>query len=115
MIPNKLPKLPKKLFNQEWTISIGEGSISEDGEPVYEATNTEKCFYSGKSHQIMNTEKQIIRLEGTLVALGDLFPDLSEISTGIAQRGMERKYKIYRCVRPLNPDGSVYATIMELM
>jgi hypothetical protein len=115
MIPNKLPQLPKKLFNQDWTISIGEGSINEDGEPAYDATVSAKCFYSGKAHQVMNAEKQIIRLEGTLIALGDLFPSVSVICTGIAQKGEQKPYKIYRCERPLNPDGSVYATVLELM
>jgi hypothetical protein len=115
MIPNKLPQFPKKLFNQDWTVSIGEGTLSEDGETVYEATINAKCWYTGKAHQVMNAERQIIRLEGTLIALGDLFPTLLEISTGIAQKGAQKAHKIYKCERPLNPDGTVYATILELM
>jgi hypothetical protein len=115
MIPNKLPRLPKKLFNQDWTIAIGEGKLSEDGEVVYEATVSAKCWYNGKAHQVMNVEKQIIRLEGTLIALGDLFPTLPDISTGTAKKGELKAQKIYKCERPLNPDGSVYATVLELM
>lgn len=115
MIPKKLPPMPKKLFNQDWAISIGEGKLSEDGEVVYEATVDAKCWYTGKAHQIMNAEKQIIRLEGTLIALGDLFPALPEISTGTAKKGEQKAHKIYRCERPLNPDGTVYATVLELM
>lgn len=114
MIPNKLPKLPKKLFNQDWTISIDQEGISEDGEPLTAVTVTSKCWYSGKAHQVMNAEKQIIRLEGTLIALGDLFPTLSAIATGTANKG-DKKHKIYKCERPLNPDGTVYATVLELM
>ena len=114
MIPNKLPPLPKKLFNQEWTISIDQEGISEDGEPLTAVTVSAKCWYSGKAHQVMNAEKQIIRLEGTLIALGDLFPTLSVIATGIAQKEDE-KHKIYKCERPLNPDGTVYVTVLELM
>jgi len=114
MIPNKFPKLPQKVFNQDWSISIKSNSISENGGPEILATVTAKCFYNGKSHQVMNAEKQIIRLEGTLIALGNQFPTLAEISTGTAIKGTV-SYKIYKCDRPLNPDGSVYATIMELM
>jgi hypothetical protein len=115
MIPNKFPKLPKKLFNQEWTVSIDQKGISEDGEPLTAATVSDKKFwFNGKRKQVINAEKQIIRLEGTLIALGDLFPDQDAISTGIATKG-EKAYKIYRCQRPLNPDGSVYATVLELM
>lgn len=114
MIPDKLPKLPKKLFNQEWTISIGQDSISEDGEPLTAVTVTAQCWYNGKARQVMNAEKQIIRIEGTLVALGDLFPELQVIASGMVQKG-EKRYKIYKCERPLNPDGTVYATVLELM
>lgn len=114
MIPNKLPPLPKKLFNQEWIISIDQDGISEDGEPLKAAEVTAKCWFSGKAYQVMNAEKQLIRLEGQLIALGDLFPALEGIATGTAKSGA-KKYKIYKCERPLNPDGTVYATILELM
>lgn len=114
MIPNKLPRLPKKMFNQEWTISIDQEGLTKDGEPLTAATVTEKCWYSGKAHQVMNAEKQLIRLEGVLIALGDLFPTLSVIATGsVSKDGIT--HKIYKCERPRNPDGTVYATVLELM
>jgi hypothetical protein len=115
MLPNKLPRLPKALFNQDWIITINQSGISEDGEVLPTVMVDAKCFYSGKAHQVMNAEKQIIRLEGSLIGLGDLFPDLPEISTGTAKRNGQKSYKIYKCERPLNPDGSVYATVLELM
>lgn len=114
MIPNKLPKLPKKLFNQDWIISIDQEGLSEDGEVLAAEIVTAKCWYSGKAHQVMNAEKQIIRLEGTLIALGDLFPTLPMIATGTVKYGA-KTHKIYKCERPLNPDGTVYATVLELM
>ena len=114
MIPRKFPKIPNAIFNQQWEISIDQEGISEDGEPLTESTVTASVYYSSKAHQIMNAEKQIIRLEGALIALGDIFPDMSNISTGTAKKG-DKIHKIYKCERPLNPDGSVYATIMELM
>ena len=114
MIPNKLPQLPKKLFNQDWTINIELDGLSEDGGPLIGPIVTAKCFYSGKAYQVMNAEKQIIRLEGKLIALGDLFPTLSVIATGTATKG-NKTHKIYKCERPLNPDGTVYATALELM
>ena len=114
MIPNKLPQLPKKLFNQEWTINIEIESTGENGGPIIGPVVTPKCFYSGKSYQVMNAEKQIIRLEGKLIALGDLFPALATITKGVATKG-DKRHKIYKCERPLNPDGSVYATVLELM
>lgn len=114
MMPDKLPQLPKKLFNQDWSINVELNGLNEDGGPLIGPTVTAKCFYSGKAYQVMNAEKQIIRLEGKLIALGDLFPTLSVIAKGTAIKG-DKKHKIYKCERPLNPDGSVYATILELM
>ena len=113
-MPNKLPQLPKKLFNQEWTISIDQKGISEDGESLTAVVVTPKCWYNGKAHQVMNVEKQLIRLEGTLIALGDIFPTLSVVATGTVSKG-DRTHKIYKCERPLNPDGTIYATVLELM
>ncbi len=111
---DKFPVLPKKLFNQEWTITVNQEGISEYGEPMSAATITAKCWFNGKATQVMNAEKQIIRIEGALVAQGDLFPTLEQISTGTAEKS-GKAYKIYRCQRPLNPDGAVYATVLELM
>lgn len=114
MIPNKLPRLPKKLFKLGWTISIDQEGISEDGERLTAVTTSPECWFSGKAYQVLNAEKQLIRLEGSLIALGDIFPALEKIATGTATNGA-KKYKIYKCERPLNPDGTVYATVLELM
>ncbi len=114
MIPDKLPMLPKKIFNQDWTVTI-EQELSEDGYTPPAAIITAKSWFSGKAYQVMDAEKHIIRLEGVLVALGDLFPAMPVIDKGIAQKGAGRVYKIYQCQRPQNPDGSVYATVLELM
>lgn len=113
MIPNKLPPLPKKLFNQDWTVTIDREGISEDGE-IITAEVSAKCWFNGKAYQTFNTEKQLIRLEGSLIALGDIFPSLENIASGTVQSGF-KKYKIYKCNRSLNPDSTVYATILELM
>lgn len=114
MIPNKLPLIPKKLFNQEWTISIELNGISENGGPIIGPIVTANCFFSGKSYQVMDAQKQIIRLEGKIIAMGDLFPGYDNVTTGKATKGA-KAYKIYKLERPLNPDGSVYCTILEVM
>ncbi|PKM69177.1 MAG: hypothetical protein CVU95_00925 [Firmicutes bacterium HGW-Firmicutes-2] len=110
----KLPKLPPYLFNQEWEVNMDQDGLSEDGEPLSAVTVTSKFWFSDKPHQVMDAEKRLIRLEGTLTIPGDLFPAFAQLTTGTAIRG-DKSYKVYRCKRPRNPDGSVYATIMELM
>jgi hypothetical protein len=112
MIPNKFPPMPKAIFNSTWTIILT--SRNDDGDLVELATKTESFNYSSKSYQVVNAEKEIIRLEGKLLAMGDIFPSVANISTGRAEKeGI--KHKIYKGEKVLNPDGTVYATILELM
>ena len=112
MIPKKLRPIPKKLFNTKCYISINE-TINEDGEPVYESLYEGKCIVIDKAKQVMDAEKHIIRVEGTLILDGDIAPGIT-IASGIASfNGMT--WKIYRCYRPHNPDGTVHHTEIEVM
>lgn len=112
MIPKKLKPIPKVLFNTPCYISINE-TINEDGEPVYETLYEGKCIAINKSKQVMDAEKHIIRLEGTLILDGDIAPGVT-VASGLASfNGVA--WKIYRCFRPANPDGSIHHTELELM
>ncbi len=112
MIPNKLPRIPSKLFNTPCYISINE-TIGEDGEPLYEHLYKGKCIVVNKTKNVMDAEKHIIRLEGTIILDGDILPGVT-ISSGVAHlNGWE--WKIYRCYKPQNPDGTVHHTELELM
>ena len=114
MIPKKLPPIPKVLFNMPCTLVIYQEGISEDGEPLEALTLETKCIFVDKAKQVMDAEKHIIRLEGQLILDGDIAPNISTLSSGTATvNGIE--YKIYRCCRPHNPDGSIHHTEIEVM
>jgi hypothetical protein len=113
MIPNKLPNIPKALFNTYVTVKLGNGQISEDGAEVYTVELSDKCYYSAKKYQVMNAEKQIIQLSGKMVFPYDIAPG-KDITTGTAAIG-GITYKVYSVQRPLNPDGTIHHTTLELM
>ena len=113
MIPNKLRPIPKKLFTIPCSVVIEDG-ITEDGEPNKLLDYKGKCIFVDKAKQIMNAEKHIIKLEGQLIIDGDIAPNLTTLATGSATVN-DRVYKIYRCYRPCNPDGTVHHTEIEVM
>ncbi len=114
MLPSKLKPIPKVLFRTPCKIVINQEGISEDGEPLEAVTLDTKCIFVDKARQVMDAEKHIIRLEGQLILDGDIVPDLPILATGTAIVN-GREYKIYRCSRPHNPDGSVHHTEIEVM
>ena len=114
MIPKKLPPIPKKLFNIPCTVVINQEGISEDGEPLEAITVETNCIFVDKAKQVMDAEKHIIRLEGQLILYGDIAPSISTLGSGTATVN-DREYKIYRCYRPHNPDGTVHHTEIEVM
>ena len=113
MIPNKLRPIPKKLFSTSCSVIIEDG-ITEDGEPNRILDFEGKCIFVDKAKQIMDAEKHIIRLEGQLIIDGDIAPSLPTLATGSATVN-GRVYKIYRCSRPHNPDGTVHHTEIEVI
>lgn len=113
MIPNKLPQVPDKMFNTPCNIKFFASKLSEDGERTVIADVDTMCIYGDKAKSIMDAEKRIVQLEGSIMVKGDIANELS-ISDGIvAVRG--KQLKIYKVMRAMNPDGSVHHTTMELM
>lgn len=113
MIPSKLKPIPKVLFRTPCNVEIEDG-INEDGEPNKLLDFNGKCIFVDKAKQIMDAEKHIIRLEGQIILDGDIAPNLSTLATGTAKVN-NREYRIYRCYRPHNPDGTVHHTEIEVM
>lgn len=112
MIPSKLPRIPPKLFNTKCHININE-TISEDGEPLYEHLYEGNCIVIDKVKTVMDPEKRIMRLEGTIILDGDIMPDVIIATGEVLFNGISKK--IYRCYKPRNPDGSVHHTELELI
>lgn len=103
----KLP-FPKFLANTD--IKVYSTVLGEDGEEesiLYEG----KCIYTDESKQVLNAERQLITLSGKAVIEGDIKPN-EEIQGFIKVNNTKKK--IYIAKRPLNPDGTVFSTELNL-
>jgi len=103
-------KLPFPRFLANTDIKVYSTVQGEDGEEetlLYEG----KCIYTDKSKQVLNAERQLITLSGKAVIEGDIKPD------GIIQGFVKVKNttkKISTAEKPLNPDGTVFSTELNL-
>lgn len=114
MIPKKLPPIAKAFLTTDYVATLYEKGIDEDGKKIVHSNITGKCAFSEKRKQVMNAEKQIIQLEGSAIMSGDIAPNLKEFANGtITINGCT--YKIYRVMRPRNPDGTIHHTTVEVM
>jgi hypothetical protein len=103
----KLP-FPKWLANTD--IKVYSTVLGEDGEEetlLFEG----KCIYTDKTKQVLNAERQLITLSGKAVIEGDIKP--GEVIEGFIEVNNIKK-KIYGAERPLNPDGTVFSTELNL-
>jgi hypothetical protein len=103
----KLP-FPKWLANID--IKVYSTVLGEDGEEetlLFEG----KCIYTDKTKQVLNAERQLITLSGKAVIEGDIKP--GEKIQGYIKVNNSKK-KICTAERPLNPDGTVFSTELNL-
>ena len=103
-------KLPFPRFLANTDIKVVSTIMGEDGEeesPLYEG----KCIYTDKSKTVLNAERQLITLSGKAVIEGDIKP--GKLIQGFIEVNNTKK-NIYGAERPLNPDGSVFSTELNL-
>lgn len=103
-------KLPFPRFLAKTDIKVYSTVLGEDGEEetlLYEG----KCIYTDKSKQVLNAERQLITLSGKAVIEGDINP--GEVIQGFIKVNNAKK-KIEGTERPLNPDGTVFSTELNL-
>ena len=72
----------------------------EDGTPVERAMIETLCSFSEKQKQVLDAERRMVTLEGTLLFPGDIAPDLAEL-TGTVEIG-GRRWNIFRCSWPVS-------------
>lgn len=100
-------ELPFPDFLLNTPVTVYKTELGEDG-PEEEKIFEGKCIYTDKSKQFMTAEKQLITLTGKVVIKGPL-----EIDEGYVIVGNKKKI-VYNIERPLNPDGSVFSTELNL-
>lgn len=103
-------KFPFPTFLAKTDIQVYYEGTNTDGDYVEEKIFEGKCIYTDKTKQIMNAERQLMTLSGKAVIEGSIYDGTFEgyvIVNGA-------KKKIYSTERPLNPDGSIYSTELNL-
>lgn len=104
----KLP-FPKWLANTP--IEVWFEGINTDGDCEEKIIFNGKCIYTDKSKQVLNAEKQLIILSGKVVIEGSIYDGPFQGYVNI--NGLKKK--IYSTERPLNPDGSIFSTELNLI
>ena len=105
---------PDYLLTTDYTLSLNQNGISEDGEPISTLNKNGKCIFSEKAKRVIDAEGKQITLLGKVIVKGDIAPSLKNVSDGaISINGKD--YEIYAGYRPRNPDGSIHHTEFELM
>lgn len=108
----KLP-FPDALLVTDYSLTLNQEGISEDGEPMSAFTGSGKCIFSEKAKRIIDGDGSQIELIGKVIVKGDVAPTLKTISDGaIIING--RTYEIHTGYRPRNPDGSIHHTEFEV-
>ncbi len=112
---NKVKKLkfPDWLLTTDYSISLNQEGISEDGEPMSAFTGSGKCIFSEKAKRVISGDGKEITLLGKVIVKGDIAPALKSVSDGIITIN-ECNYEIHTGARGRNPDGSIYCTEFEV-
>lgn len=103
-------KLPFPKWLAKTDIKVYNTVQGEDGEEettLYEG----KCIYTDESKTVLNAERQLVTLSGKAVIEGDINP--GKVIQGFIKVNNFTK-KIYGAERPLNPDGTVFSTELNL-
>ncbi len=105
---------PDWLLSTEYSVTLNEKGISEDGEPISSFSGSGKCIWSEKAKRIIDPEGKQITLLGKVIVKGDIAPSLKSVSDGVITiNGCS--YEIYAGYRPRNPNGTVHHTEFEVM
>ena len=108
----KLP-FPDFLLKTDYSITINQEGISEDGEPLNAFTGGGKCIFSEKAKRIIDKDGKEVVLLGKVIVKGDVAPTLKTVADGtITING--RTFEIHTGARPRNPDGTVHHTSFEV-
>lgn len=103
-------KLPFPEWLANTPIEVWFEGTNTDGEYEEKLIFEGKCIYTDKSRQVLNAERQLILLSGKAVIEGSIYDAPFE---GYIIKGGIKK-RIYNVERPLNPDGTIFSTELNL-
>lgn len=108
----KLP-FPDELLVTDYSLSLNQEGISEDGEPISALSVTGKCIFGEKAKRIIDSDGTQITLLGKVIIKGDVAPDIPNVADGNITIN-NHTYEIHTGYRPRNPDGTVHHTMFEV-
>ncbi len=109
----KVLPFPEQLLVTDYSITLNQEGISEDGEPISAFTGSGKCIFSEKAKRIIDNEGTQITLVGKVIVKGDIAPSLKSVSDGVITiNGCS--YEIHTASRPRNPNGTIHSTQFEV-
>lgn len=103
-------KLPFPEFLANTPIEVWQTGTNTDGDYEEVKIFEGKCIYTDKAKQVLNAERQLILLSGKAVIEGSIYDELFEGYVKV--NGLKKK--IYSIEKPLNPDGTVFSTELNL-
>lgn len=105
LVPDRVCRTPCRVV-----LTDGTG---EDGVPDNRAVLNLKCNWQDKPRQVLNAERQVIRLGGVALFNGDIAPQLDVLAGAVELYG--KAWTIHQGMKCRNPDGTVNYTRLELM
>ena len=69
-----------------------------------------KCVYTDKTKQILDAERRLVTLSGTVTIPGQI--SQNTVEGYVKVNGIKKKVYSSQC--PLNPDGTVFSTELNL-
>ena len=103
-------KLPFPYFLANTFVEVWACSVDSDGESTEKMIYSGKCIYTDKAKQILDAERRLVTLSGVVTIPGQISQNIIE---GYVRVNGIRK-TIYNSQRPLNPDGTVFSTELNL-
>lgn len=104
--------VPPRVCKTPCTVILTDG-IGENGAPKEVARLELKCNWQDKPKQVLNAERQVIQLNGTVMFTGDIAPQVNVLAGTVEIYG--NAWTIYHGAKCRNPDGTVNYTRLELM
>lgn len=104
-------KLPFPEFLANTDVEVFQTGTNSDGDYEEVSIYKGKCIYTDKSKQVLNAERQLVTLSGRVTIKGDI--NLGKVIEGYVFVNGSKK-SIYNSERPLNPDGSIFSTEINL-
>lgn len=100
-------KLPFPMWTLNTPVRVLQIDHNEDNAEVETVLFDGKARYDRKTRQVMNAQRELVQISGTVVCVGDIAFAFNE--TVFVEVDGEKK-RVAFTNKPHNPDGSIYSS-----